>query len=217
VVDARHRGLSFLHGGEGRRAALGVFFERQRQRAEKVVSAIDAQCAILLMREFDGFAGVTAMAGQRWQGNGMGAQGDGVVGGDDALVAQAQATGKIEAARQGAKVARGVGGGAGEALVVVGAEASEHGIGLLQSGGVGEAKFANQTILKGAPGAFDAALGLGGVGGDLLDAESLERAPELGGRLFSGELFGEGPVGIVALEAEVRYRQPGDRVWQKKH
>jgi hypothetical protein len=32
---------------------------------------------------------------------------------------------------------------------------------LLQSGGVGEAKFANQTILKGAPGAFDAALGLG--------------------------------------------------------
>jgi hypothetical protein len=24
-------------------------------------------------------------------------------------------------------------------------------------------------------------------------------------------------VGIVALEAEVRYRQPGDRVWQKKH
>ena len=29
---------------------------------------------------------------------------------------------------------------------------------------------------------------------------SVESASELGGRLFSGELFGEGPVGIVALE-----------------
>ena len=28
----------------------------------------------------------------------------------------------------------------------------------------------------------------------------VERASELGGRLFSGELFGQGPVGIVALE-----------------
>jgi hypothetical protein len=41
---------------------------------------------------------------------------------------------------------------------------------------------------------------LGRVGGDLLDAEFFEGASELSGRLFSGELFGEGPVGIVALE-----------------
>ena len=91
----------------------------------------------------------------------------------------------------------------GEAPVVVGAEAVEHGVGLCQSGGVGEAKFADQTVLASAPGAFDAALGLGRVGGDLLDAEFFERASELSGRLFSGELFGQGPVGIVALEDAV--------------
>ena len=158
------------------------------------------QPAVKLMREFDGFSGIAAMAGQGWQGDGVRAQGDGVIGGDDALIVQAEAAGEIEAARQGAEVARRFGGGTGEALVVIGAEAGEHGVGLGQSGGVGEAKFADQTVLAGAPGAFDAALGLGRVGGDLLDAEFFEGASELGGRLFSGELFGEGPVGIVALE-----------------
>jgi hypothetical protein len=41
---------------------------------------------------------------------------------------------------------------------------------------------------------------LGRVGGNLLDAEFLQGTAELGGSLFSGELFGEGPMGIVALE-----------------
>jgi hypothetical protein len=45
-----------------------------------------------------------------------------VVGGDDALVAQTETAGEIEAARQGAEIAHGFGGGAGEALVVIGAE-----------------------------------------------------------------------------------------------
>ena len=84
-----------------------------------------------------------------------------MVGGDDALVVQAEATGQIEAAWQGAEVARGLGGGTGEALVVVGAEAIEHGVGLRQGGGAGEAKLADQTVLASAPDAFDAALGLG--------------------------------------------------------
>ena len=80
-----------------------------------------------------------------------------------------------------------------------------------QSGGVGEAKFADQTVLAGAPGALDAALGLGRVGGDLLDAEFFESASQLGGRLFSGELFGEGPVGIVALEDGVAVAVEAER------
>ena len=126
-----------------------------------------------------------------------------MVGGDDALIAQAEATGQIEAARQGAKVASGVGGRAGEALLVIGAKAGEHPIGLFQSGGLGQAKFADQTVLASAPDALDAALGLGRVGGDLLNAEFLERASQLGGSLFSGELFGQRPVGIVALEDAV--------------
>src|SRR5208282_1592157 len=105
VVDAGHRGFSFLRRGHGSRAAFGVFFEGQRQRAEKLVAAKDAQAAIELMREFDGFSGVAALAGQRRQGNGERAQGNGVVGGDDALVAQTEAASQIEAARQGSKVA----------------------------------------------------------------------------------------------------------------
>ena len=82
------------------------------------------------MGEFDGFSGIAAMAGQGWQGDGVRAQGDGVIGGDDALIVQAEAAGEIEAARQAAEVAGGFGGGTGEALVVVGAEAGEHGVGL---------------------------------------------------------------------------------------
>ena len=41
---------------------------------------------------------------------------------------------------------------------------------------------------------------MGRVGGDLLDAQFVESTPQLSRSLFSGELFGEGPVRIVALE-----------------
>ena len=44
---------------------MGVLFERQRQREQQSVCAIDAQGAIELVREFDGFAGVAAPSRQR--------------------------------------------------------------------------------------------------------------------------------------------------------
>ena len=94
-----------------------MFLERQGQSEQQTVCAIDAERAVQLMGEFDGFAGVTAMAGQGRQGDGTRTQGDSVIGSDDTPVVQAQATGKIEAARQGAKVGSGVGGGTGEALL----------------------------------------------------------------------------------------------------
>ena len=72
-----------------------------------------------------------------------------------------------------------------------------------RSQALGEAEFADQAVLAGAPGALDAAFGLGRVGGDLLDAEFFQSAAQMGGALFSGELFGEGPVGIVALKDAV--------------
>ena len=50
------------------------------------------------MGEFDGFSGVAALAGQRGQRDEGRAQGDGVIGVDDALVVQAQAAVEIEAA-----------------------------------------------------------------------------------------------------------------------
>ena len=143
------------------------------------------------------------MAGQWRQRDRVHAQGDGVIGGDDALVVQAEAAGEIEATRPAAKIAGGLGGGTSEALVVIGAEAIQHGLSVRQSGGAGEPEFADQTVLAGAPGAFDTALGLRRIGGDLLDAELIESASELGRRLFSGELFGEGPVHIIALEDAV--------------
>jgi hypothetical protein len=150
---------------------LGVFFEGQRQRAEKMISPIDAQHAIQRMGECNGVSGGAARAGQGRQRDRVGAQGHGVVGSDDALIAQAEAAGEIEAAGQGADGAGDSGGGVGEALVGVGTELGEHGVGLRQGGGAGEAQFADPAVLEGAPGAFDAARGLGRVGGDLLDAE----------------------------------------------
>src|SRR5450432_3943445 len=123
-----------------------------------------------------------------------------MVGGHDPLVAQAEAAGEIEAARQAAEVGSGVSGATGEALAVVGTEAREAGVAFGTSGGLSQAKFADQTVLISAPGGLDAALGLRRVGGDLLDAELVEGASQLSGGLFSGELFGQGPVRIVALE-----------------
>ena len=48
-----------------------MFFERQRQREQKLVSAIDVQIAVQMMRKFDGFSGIAAMAGQGRQGDGV--------------------------------------------------------------------------------------------------------------------------------------------------
>ena len=48
-----------------------MFLERQRQGEKKLISAIDAQHAIQVMREFDRFSGIAAVAGQRWQRDGL--------------------------------------------------------------------------------------------------------------------------------------------------
>jgi hypothetical protein len=74
---------------------------------------------------------------------------------------------------------------------------------LLQSGSLGQAEFADQTVLAGAPKTFDASLGLRGIGGDLLNAEFFESASEMGWSLSTGELLGDSPMGIVTLEDAV--------------
>ena len=126
-----------------------------------------------------------------------------MIGADHALVAETEAACEIETRGQSAEVALGLTSRDSEALVIVGAEAGEDVVGGVEIAGLGEAEFADQAVLAGAPGALDAAFGLGGVGGDLLNAEFFEGATQLGGRLFSSELFGHGPVGIVALEDTV--------------
>src|SRR5579863_8864832 len=155
------------------------------------------------MGKFDGVPGVAAFGRQRRQGDGVGAESDDMVGADHALVTEAEAAGEIEARREGAEVALRLASRDGEALVVVGAEAGEDLVGGVEIASLGEAEFADQAVLAGAPGALDAAFGLGGVGRDLLDAEFLQSPALLGGALFAGELFGHGPVGIVALKDAV--------------
>ena len=91
----------------------------------------------------------------------MGAERDDVVGANDALIAEAKAPSQIKTAGQGAKIARGLGGRAGKALIELGAEASQHSVGLFQSFYIGQTEFADQAVLEGAPSALDAALGLG--------------------------------------------------------
>ena len=79
--------------------------------------------------------------------------------------------------------------GATEAAVVVGQEAAQDLVGGVQIVGTGQTQFAGEAILKGAPEAFDAALGLRTVGGDVGDAELLQSAAELRGFAAAGELF----------------------------
>ena len=164
-----------------------------------------------MVGEFDGVPGVAAFGRQRGKRNGVGSERNDMVGADHALVAKAEAAIEIEARGQGAEVALSLASGDGETLVVVGAEAGEDLVGGVEIAGLGEAEFADQAVLAGAPGALDAAFGLGRVGGDLLDAEFFQGAAQLGGALFAGELFGHGPVGIVALEDAVAVAVEAER------
>jgi hypothetical protein len=93
------------------------------------------------MGELDRFSGVPTMAGQGRQCDRLRPQRDGVIGGHNALVVQAETAGQIEAAGQAAEVAGGS--GTGEALIVIGAEACEHNVGAriwLALGGTAEAE-----------------------------------------------------------------------------
>jgi hypothetical protein len=74
-------------------------------RQQQLVAAIDEQRALELMRKFDGVSGVAAPAGTWGQSNGVGTEGDDVIGADDALVAKTETAGEIEAAGQSAKIA----------------------------------------------------------------------------------------------------------------
>jgi len=71
----------------------------------------------------------------------------------------------IEVARGGPPRGALVGGRLSKPRDEVGQEGGQQGIGVVQAGDGAEAQFADEAILQGAPEAFDAALGLGGLGG----------------------------------------------------
>src|SRR5487761_2374696 len=66
-----------------------------------------------------------------------------------------------------------------EAAVVVGQESAQDLVGGAQIVGAGQTQLAGEAILKGAPEAFDAALGLGTLCSDVGDAELIQGAAEL--------------------------------------
>src|SRR5712692_8747236 len=101
--------------------------------------------------------------------------------------------------------------GTTEAPVVVGQEAAEDLVGGVEVSRAGEAEFAGEAILEGAPQALDAALGLWAVGGDVGDTELAERAAELRGLAAAGELFFHRPVLVVADEDAVAIAVEAER------
>jgi hypothetical protein len=159
---------------------MGVFQQPQRQgqrqRQKQNPPIRDKPQTIHAVGKFHGVPGVATFGRQRRKGDGGGAEGDDVIGADHALVAKAEAAVEIEARGEGAEVALGFAWGDGESLVVVGAEAGEDLVGGVEIAGAGEAEFADQAVLTGAPGTLDAAFGLGRVGGDVLDAEFFQGA-----------------------------------------
>lgn len=68
---------------------------------------------------------------------------------------------------------------------------------------VEELHFGDEAVLEGFEFVFDPSLGLGRMGGDGGDAEFLEDHSDLGGFLFSGDLFLQCPVVVVSVEGAV--------------
>ena len=124
-----------------------------------------------------------------------------VVIADDALVDKA--TDAAEIFRGRAPGLCGFSRSAAEATMVVGQEAAQNVVGGGQTGGAREAEFTGQAILKSAPQALDATLGLRAVGRNVGDAELRKSATELSRLAFSRELFFDRPVVVVTHEDAV--------------
>ena len=88
---------------------------------------------------------------------------------------------------------------------------SSHGVGRIDLGDAVEGHLGDEAILEGPALPFDAALGLGGVGRDGLDAQFLEDPADVGREAHSGQLFFMAPVVIVAEESAVAVLIDGRR------
>src|ERR1019366_30802 len=100
---------------------------------------------------------------------------------------------------------------ASEAAVVVEQEAAQDLVGGVEIVGTGQTQFTGEAILKGAPEAFDTALGLRTLGSDIGDAELIQSATELCGLAATGELFFHRPVVVVANEDAVAISVEAER------
>ena len=126
------------------------------------------------------------------------AEADGIVAGHAAGMRQLRRSARSRGGRR--QAAMGSAGRLGEAAVVVGEIGRQVGLGRGHGRDPVEAQLGDEAILEGGPEALDAALGLGGMGADVADAEVAEDLAELGGMLSTLELLLETPVGVIADE-----------------
>ncbi len=162
------------------------------------IAIVEGDPAIERLVEPHGGAGEAAAPVLRWDLEATAVPLHDVVVADRAFVHER--TDALEIAGSRAPGLGGMAGAVGEAAVVVDSELMQHGVGGVDVGSLSQTQFAAQTILQHAPEAFDAAFGLGRLGGDEGDAELLERAAELGGLALSGQLFLDGPVVVMTDE-----------------
>ena len=161
-------GAPSVAGSEGQ----GAWWGRLCCQSPPLVYDQDGTIKALL--DLDGGAGVAGSAVIRQYLYGGAVEADGVVVGHSAAVLEAQyriegevgrelAVGGVELSRDDC-----------ELPVEAWQEVGEHPVGLLDSSGSGEAQLRDQPVLKGAPDALYAALGLGGVSQD--ESSSSSRA-----------------------------------------
>jgi len=147
----------------------------------------------------------------------LGAERHGIIIGPRALVGEAADVVEIELGRQGPIGRPGLGGGVRKAGIIAREEGLQDGVGLVERAGPGEAEFTDEPILEGPPEPLDAALRLGGMGGDPVDAQLMQGAADLGQRAgVAAELLveREGPgAGVIGDDAmPIAVQRDGDAV-----
>lgn len=136
---------------------------------------------------------------------------DGIVVGNNPGIFQTKDAFEICTGGELAPSGRRIGRGFGEAAVVVFDHVLEDVFSLVDRGGPSKPEFGNESILKGAPEAFDAAAGLRGVGEEEPDTEFIKSPSDLRGFGFTLELFFEGQILFVRDEDGVAIGVGGDR------
>lgn len=133
----------------------------------------------------------------------LAAEAEGGPGGGLALVVKGQDIGQSLSRGGGAPGRGGLGRGHGEAPVEALDELGQEAVGRLVGVDTGQAQLQGEALLQGAPQALDPTLGLGRAGGEVMDAELMQRASELGeAGGVAGQLLLEGQLLRLGREKE---------------
>ena len=175
---------------------------------EPGIAMVERDAAVQSLIDLHFGSGETVAAGLRMDLQALAVPLHDIVVADDALVGEAADAFQI--LRRGAPGFFDLTRRAGEAAIVIGDEAGQHGVSRIEIASMGQAKFAGKTVLEDAPEALDAAFGLGSLRGDEGDAELSESAAELSGLAPAGKLFVDRPVVVIAGEDAAAITVEGD-------